>query len=88
MDTKQELLHQEIRELKKQLSSYKAKEIMNRKIFDFTIGKTRKGNKFIKIIYDSYELNGWVEVGRIKLSKNEWVWNNFTIEDVLEELKE
>jgi len=87
MDTKQELLHQEIRELKKQLLSYKAKENMNRKTFDYIMSEPPKGNKFIKIIYDSNEHNGYIEIGRIKLSKNEWVQNNFSIKDILDEIK-
>ena len=44
MDNQKELLHQEIRELKKQLSKYKLKEIMNRKTFDYIMSEPPKGN--------------------------------------------
>lgn len=47
----------------------------------------QESNKFIKIIYDSYEADGWVEVARIHLSKSEWVRDRFSVEDILDELK-
>lgn len=69
------------------LSKYKAKEILNRKQFDYVPCTTKKGNKFIKIIYNSYEADGWVEIARIHLSKSEWVRDRFSIEDIFDELK-
>ena len=77
----------EIKNMKRELMRYQAKEALNCKQFDFQLCTTNKGNKFIKIIYDSYEAGRWVEVARIHLSKNEWVQNNFSIKDIFEELK-
>lgn len=73
--------------LKRELVKYKAKEALNKKQFNYILCTRKNGDKFIKIIYDSYEVDGWVEVARINLSKNEWVQNNFSIKDVFEELK-
>ncbi len=80
-------LGEENLKLKRELSKYKAKEILNRKQFDYILCTKKNGNKFIKVIYDSYEADGWVEVARINLSKSEWVEDRFSIEDVLDELQ-
>ena len=85
---KEKELLQKLNDLNRSLAKYKAKEVLSRKQFDYVIGKTKKGNRFIKVIYDSYEDNGWVEVARIHLSKNEWVQNTFSIEDILDDLKD
>ncbi|WP_353096202.1 hypothetical protein [Tissierella praeacuta] len=80
-------LNKQLSEANKIIANHRAKEILNRKQFDFHLSTTKKGNKFIKIIYDSYEVGGWVEIGRIHLSKSEWVRDRFSIEDIFEELK-
>ena len=80
-------LNEQLRETNKELLKYKVNEILNRKQFKYILCHTKKGNKFIKIVYDSYEVDGWVEIARIHLSKSEWVRNRFSIEDVLEEVK-
>ena len=73
--------------LKRELAQYKAKEVLNRKQFAYILCTRKNGSKFIKIVYDSYEVDGWVEIARINLSKSEWVENRFSIEDVLDELQ-
>lgn len=85
-DKEKELLER-LNEANREISKYKVKEVLNRKQFNYILCTTKKGNKFIKIIYDSYEADGWVEIARIYLSKSEWVRDRFSIEDVLAELK-
>jgi hypothetical protein len=57
------------------------------KKFDYVLCTRKNGTKFIKVVHYSCEFDGWIEIARINLSKHEWVQNNFSIEDVFEELK-
>lgn len=74
-------------ELKRELAKYKAKESRSQKTFNYILCTRKNDTKFIKVVYDSYEADGWIEIARINLSKNEWVQNNFSMEDVFGELK-
>lgn len=80
-------LQAENESLKRELLKYKAKEALSQRIFEFVLCTRKNGTKFIKIVYYSNEAAGWVEIARINLSKNEWVQDNFTTEEVYEELR-
>lgn len=81
-------LQEENKSLKRDISKYKAKELRDKKMFDYVLCTRKNGTKFIKVVYDSYESDGWVEIARINLSKNEWVRNRFSIEDLFDDLKQ
>ena len=79
-------LQEENKKLEQKVLKYRAKEVINKRMFDYILCTRKNGSKFIKIIYDSHEIDGWVEIAKINLSRNEWVQNNFSIEDVLGEV--
>ena len=61
---------------------------MNKKYFEYQIYTRKNGTKFIKILFDSIEHGGFVEIGRVNISKHEWVQNNFSMKDILDDLKD
>ena len=65
----------------------KAQKILNKQYFDYKIYKRKNGTKFIKILIYSNEHDGYIEVGRINMSKNEWVQNNFSMQDIFGDIK-
>lgn len=76
-----------INSLQKELSGYKVKEALSKSDFKYVLCTRKNGSKFIKVIYDSYDVNGWVEIARINMSKSQWVTERFSIEDLIAELK-
>ena len=80
-------LKEENKKMEKELLKYKAKEVKNKKVLDFVLCVRKNGTRFIKIIFYSHYHDGWGEVARINLSKNEWVQDNFSVQEIFEELK-
>jgi hypothetical protein len=62
-------------------------ENKNKNYFEYKIYTRENGHKFIKILVYSNEGGGYVEVGRINLTRSEWVRDNFSIEEVLDDIK-
>lgn len=80
-------LQEENRMLKQEVSRYRVKGALNKRQFDYMLCGRKNGTDFIKVIYDSYEADGWVEIARINLSKSEWVRDRFSTKDIFDELK-
>ena len=80
-------LQEENRMLKQEVSRYRVKRALNKRQFDYMLCGRKNGTDFIKVIYDSYEADGWVEIARINLSKSEWVRDRFSTKDIFDELK-
>lgn len=78
-------MEKKLKELKRKLKQYEAKEVLNRKCFKYELFDTHRGNTHIRVLFENQD--GLIEVARIYLSKNLWVRENFSIEDVYEDLK-
>lgn len=74
-------------ELTKCRKKLMACEIKNSKYFEYEINIRKNGSKYIRVLIYSNEHFNYIEVGRFNLSKNEWVQNNFSTEDILEDIK-
>lgn len=74
-----------------ELTKYKKKlmacEVRSSKYFEYELNTRKNGSKYIRVLIYSNEHFNYIEVGRFNLSKNEWVQNNFSVEDVLEDIK-
>ena len=55
-------------------------------IFKWHKCKRKNGVEFLKLIYYSPAVDGYVEVGRFNMSKSELVKNEWSIEEVFKEL--
>ncbi len=56
------------------------------KRFEYILCKTKSGNQFIKIITWIPDADGYVEIARIRMSKQDIVTNNISIEELVKEL--
>jgi len=57
------------------------------KIFEWKKYKRKNGTEFLKLIYYSPSVNGYVEVGRFNMSKQELVQNEWSLDEIYEVLK-
>ncbi len=56
------------------------------KRFEFILCETKTGSKFIKIITWIPDADGYIEIARIRMSKQDIVTNNISIEELVKEL--
>ena len=49
--------------------------------------KRKNGTEFLKLIAYDNEVAGYIEVGRFNISKNEYIQNNWSMNDIYEELR-
>lgn len=59
----------------------------NQKIFEWVKCKRKNGTEFLKLIYYSPTVDGYVEVGRFNMSKQELVQNEWTLGEILRVLE-
>ena len=59
----------------------------NDKIFKWHKCTRKNGTKFLKLIYYSPTVDGYVEVGRFNMSKSELPQNEWTLEEILKEVE-
>lgn len=71
----------------KELQHHRVYEIKNKKTFKWIKCKRRNGTEFLKLIYYRYDSDGWVEAGRFNMTKAEVVNNEWTLDELLEELE-
>ncbi len=57
------------------------------KTFKWHKCKRKNGTEFLKLIWYSNEADGWVEAGRFNMSKSEFVQNQWTLNEIYEELE-
>ena len=60
---------------------------INYKIFKWHKCKRKNGDEFLKLIYYSPTVDGYVEAGRFNMSKQELVQNEWSINEILRELE-
>lgn len=70
----------------KELLHHRAYEAKNQKIFKWIKCKRKNETEFLKLIYYRYESDGYVEVGRFNMTKNEIANNEWSIDEILAEL--
>ena len=70
----------------KELLHHRAYEVKNKKIFEWVKCERENGTEFLKLIYYRYESDGWVEAGRFNMTKVECVNNEWTLNEILQEL--
>jgi|GEM_PF-2711005 hypothetical protein len=59
----------------------------SQKIFEWVKCKRKNGTEFLKLFYYSPNADGYVEAGRFNMTKSEFVNNEWTLEEILRELK-
>ncbi|WP_341877613.1 hypothetical protein [Defluviitalea saccharophila] len=59
----------------------------NKKIFEWVKCKRKNGTEFLKLVYYSPAVGGYVEAGRFNMSKQELVRNEWTLGEILRELQ-
>ena len=57
------------------------------KTFEWQKCKRKNGTEFLKLIYYSPSVNGYIEVGRFNMSKQELVQNEWSLDEILRELQ-
>lgn len=72
----------------RELLKHRANEIKNKKAFKWIKCKRKNGTEFLKLIYYSYEADGWVETGRFNMTKSEFVCNQWSLNEIFEELQD
>ena len=56
------------------------------KIFEWHKCKRKNGTEFLKLIYYSPSVNGYIEVGRFNMSKQELVQSEWSLDEIVREL--
>ena len=64
----------------------KNKELINKPVLEWAKYKRSNGNEFLKLIYYSTYADGYVELGRFNMSKCETPNNEWTLDEILNEL--
>lgn len=57
------------------------------KRFEFIPGKSKTGVPFIKIITWIPDADGYIEIARIRMTKQDIVANNISVEELIKELQ-
>lgn len=70
----------------KDYKTIKSKELINKPVLEWVECKRKNGTKFLKLVYYSTYVDGYIEVGRFNMSKYEVPNNEWTIEEILSEL--
>ena len=64
----------------------KNKELINKPVLEWAKYKRSNGNEFLKLIYYSTYADGYIELGRFNMSKCETPNNEWTLDEILNEL--
>jgi hypothetical protein len=78
--------YQALRIAIKELLHHRVYEVKNKKIFEWIKCKRKNGTEFLKLIYYRYESDGYAEVGRFNMTKDEIINNEWSIDEILKEL--
>ena len=66
---------------------YRALKYSKKPLFEWILCKRKNGTEFMKLVYYSNEAGGNIEAGRFNMSKSEQVNNDWTIEEIINEIK-
>ena len=64
----------------------KNKELINKPVLEWAKCKRANGSEFLKLVYYSTYADGYVELGRFNMSKHETPNNEWTLDEILNEL--
>lgn len=62
-------------------------EMKERKTFEWVKCKRKNGKEFLKLIYYSPAVDGYIEAGRFNISTNETVQNEWTLDEIKKEVE-
>lgn len=64
----------------------KSEQITSESPFKWVKYKRKNGTEFLKLIAYSYYAQGYIEIGRFNMSKDETVNTEWTLDEILEEI--
>ena len=69
------------------VKEYRTLKLMKRPLLEWVKCKRKKGTEFLKLVYYCPDAGGNIEAGRFNMSKTEKPHQDWTIEEILNEIK-